>query len=61
MDTENNVIYRLCRRNLLEKFKNFHFLYVMLFIYFSEKRPVGISRLSKGSIAINTLRIPNLA
>jgi len=33
----------------------------MLLIYFSEKMPVGISRLSKGSIAIITLRKPNLA
>ena len=61
MDGDNNVIYGLCRRNMLIHFSKFHFLYDMLVINFSEKRPVGFSRPSKGPIAINSLWTPNLA
>ena len=37
MDVDNNLIYSLCRRNVLLHFNKFHFLYVMLVITFSEK------------------------
>jgi len=53
MDIDNSVIYSHCRRHILIKLKKFMILCVILVMHFSEKGPVGISRLSRGLIGIN--------
>ena len=39
LDVDNNVIYGLCRRNMLLQLSKLQFLSVMLVIHFSEERP----------------------